>query len=152
MSVYLDYNASAPIDQRVLDYMVDVYKNHIGNADSRTHIYGEDTRRIVEKARKQVASLLSVHADEVFFTSGATESNNIAIQGLKDFAKENGKKQIVTTSFEHKSIIETVRHMQKEGFTADFVKSDISGRVNADVLLKKVTKQTLIVSVMHVNN
>ena len=80
--VYLDYNASAPIDERVLDFMIDVYKNQIGNADSRTHIFGEDVRRIVENARKQVASLLGVKSDEVFFTSGATESNNIAIQRL----------------------------------------------------------------------
>ncbi len=81
MSIYLDYNASAPIDPAVLDVMIDVYKNHIGNADSRTHDYGEKARNIVEIARKQVASLLGINASEVFFTSGATESNNIAISG-----------------------------------------------------------------------
>lgn len=81
MSVYLDYNATAPIDERVLDFMIDVYKNDIGNADSRTHNFGEKARNVVETARKQVASLLQVNSDEVFFTSGATESNNIAIQG-----------------------------------------------------------------------
>ena len=152
MSVYLDYNASSPIDERVLDYMVDVYRNHIGNADSRTHIYGEDARQIVEKARKQVASLLGVNSDEVFFTSGATESNNIAIQGLRDYANESGKKRIITTSIEHKAVLETVKHMEKEGFTADYVSPGLSGRVSADKILCKVTDQTLVVSVMHVNN
>ena len=83
MSIYLDYNSSAPIDERVLDVMVDVYKNIIGNADSRTHDYGEGARKIVEHARKQVASILKINKDEVIFTSGATESNNIALQGLK---------------------------------------------------------------------
>lgn len=152
MSVYLDYNASAPIDERVLDYMVDVYKNHIGNADSRTHIYGEDTRQIVENARKQVASLLGVNSDEIFFTSGATESNNIAIQGLRDYAKESGRKQIITTSIEHKAVLETVKHMEKEGFTVDIISPDLSGRVKAEDILSRVMDQTLVVSVMHVNN
>ncbi|WP_407399390.1 aminotransferase class V-fold PLP-dependent enzyme, partial [Anaerovibrio sp.] len=77
MSVYLDYNASTPIDNRVLDIMIDVYRNYIGNADSRTHEYGDRARQIVEQARKQVANLMGVRSDEVFFTSGATESNNI---------------------------------------------------------------------------
>lgn len=95
MSVYLDYNASAPIDMRVLDKMVDVYKNSYGNADSRTHQYGESAREIVENARKQVANLLNIRPDEVFFTSGATESNNIAIQGLVEYAEKSGKKHIV---------------------------------------------------------
>ena len=85
MGIYLDYNASAPIDEAVLDTMIDVYRNHIGNADSRTHDYGDQARGIVENARKQVASLLGVSAGEVFFTSGATESNNIAIQGLEAY-------------------------------------------------------------------
>lgn len=152
MSVYLDYNASAPIDERVLDCMVDVYKNHIGNADSRTHYYGEDTRLIVERARKQVASLLGVNTDEVFFTSGATESNNIAIQGLREYANESGKRQIITTSIEHKAVLETVKQLEKEGFIADVVSPDLSGRVRAEEILNKVKDQTLVVSIMHVNN
>lgn len=152
MSVYLDYNASAPIDERVLDCMVDVYKNHIGNADSRTHYYGEDTRLIVERARKQVASLLGVNTDEVFFTSGATESNNIAIQGLREYANESGKRQIITSSIEHKAVLETVKQLEKEGFTADVVSPDLSGRVRSEEILNKVKDQTLVVSIMHVNN
>lgn len=152
MSVYLDYNASAPIDLRVLDIMVEVYKNNIGNADSRTHNYGESARKVVEKARKQVASLLSVSSDEVFFTSGATESNNIAIQGLREYAEKNNKKHIITTAIEHKAVLETVRHLQKEGYDVDIVSPDISGRVKTEEILGKVREDTLLVSVMHVNN
>lgn len=98
MGIYLDYNASAPIDFRVLDVMVDVYKNAIGNADSRTHDYGDNARKVVENARGQVASLLGVENSEVFFTSGSTESNNIAIRGLMDYAEESGKKHVITTA------------------------------------------------------
>ena len=152
MSVYLDYNASAPIDMRVLDKMVDVYKNSYGNADSRTHQYGESAREIVENARKQVANLLNIRPDEVFFTSGATESNNIAIQGLVEYAEKSGKKHIVTTSIEHKAVLETVKHLEDKGFMVDYVSPDRSGRIDADAVLEKVTERTLLVSVMHVNN
>ena len=152
MSVYLDYNASTPVDERVLECMINVYRNHIGNADSRTHQFGEDTRRIVELARKQVADLLGVNADEVFFTSGATESNNLAIQGLREYAENSGKNHIVTTAIEHKAILETVKQLEKEGFMVDFIDPDRFGRVKPEAVLNKVTEQTLVVSVMHVNN
>ena len=89
----MDYNASAPVDPQVLDVMIDVYRNHFGNADSRTHGFGENARNIVETARKQVASLLGVASDEVFFTSGATESSNIALQGLRSYAETTRKKK-----------------------------------------------------------
>ncbi|SFT61113.1 cysteine desulfurase [Lachnospiraceae bacterium XBD2001] len=152
MSVYLDYNATTPIDPRVLEVMVNVYANNPGNADSRTHNYGDDARKIVEKGRSQVAELLQVNTDEVFFTSGATESNNIAIQGLLDYAEETGKKHIITTAIEHKAVLNTAKHMQSIGFDVDIVKPDISGRVSADNIIELVRDDTLLVSVMHVNN
>jgi len=152
MRVYLDYNASTPVDERVLECMIDVYRNHIGNADSRTHQFGEDTRSIVELARKQVADLLGVNADEVFFTSGATESNNIAIQGLREYAENSGKNHIVTTAIEHKAVLETLKQLEKEGFMVDFIDPDRFGRVKPEDVLNKVTERTLVVSVMHVNN
>lgn len=152
MSVYLDYNATSPIDERVLDHMIDVYKSHTGNADSRTHIYGEDTRTIVETARKKVAGLIGVKPEEVFFTSGATESNNIALQGLQEYAEESGKNHIVTTTIEHKAVIETVKHLEKHGFHVDLISPGLSGRVNEAEILKCITDRTLVVSVMHVNN
>lgn len=152
MSVYLDYNASAPIDERVLDLMVEVYKNSVGNADSRTHNFGENARSIVENARKQVASLLQVKPDEIFFTSGATESNNIAIQGLKEYAEKSNRKHIITTAIEHKAVLETVKHLESEGFDVDIVSPDLTGRVSEEKILEKVKDNTLLVSVMHVNN
>ena len=150
--MYLDYNASAPVDPQVLDVMIDVYRNHFGNADSRTHGFGEDARNIVETARKQVASLLGVTPAEVFFTSGATESNNIALQGLRAYAETAKKKKIVTSAIEHKAILETVSELQKEGFKAAFVKPDATGRVPVQKILNEVTEHTLAVSLMHVNN
>lgn len=152
MSVYLDYNASAPIDERVLEVMIDVYKNAIGNADSRTHNFGENARKIVENAREQIASLLNVDKGEVFFTSGSTDSNNIAIQGLKEYALKTGKTHIITTTIEHKSVLETAKYMQRNGFTVDFVPPEPSGRVNEQALFDKIQKDTLLVSVMHANN
>ena len=152
MSIYLDYNSSAPIDGRVLDVMVDVYKNIIGNADSRTHDYGEGARKIVEHARKQVASILKINKDEVIFTSGATESNNIELQGLKEYAYSTNKKHIITTSIEHKAVLETAKALQKQGFEVDYVSPDLSGRISVKDIMSKVREDTLLVSVMHVNN
>lgn len=152
MSVYLDYNASAPVDSRVLESMVEVYKGSVGNADSRTHNHGEKARKVVEKARAQVASLLGVSSGEVFFTSGSTESNNIAIQGLSDYAEKTGKRHIITSSMEHKAVLETVKAMEKKGFEIDIVNPDSSGRISAEQIISLVREDTLLVSLMHVNN
>lgn len=152
MGLYLDYNASAPIDLDVLDTMVDVYKNVYGNADSRTHDYGESARKIVEAARSQVADLLGVNSSEVFFTSGSTESNNIAIRGLLDFAIENNKKHIITSTIEHKAVLETVKSLEKDGFDVDLVNPERNGRVDSKKILDLVREDTLLVSLMHANN
>ena len=106
MAVYLDYNASAPIDERVLERMVDVYRSHYGNADSRTHIFGTDAKEIVSSARKTIAEILAVDSTDVFFTSGATESNNMAILGLLEHAQKTGRNHFITTAIEHKSVLE----------------------------------------------
>ena len=150
--VYLDYNASAPIDNRVLERMVDVYKNNYGNADSRTHEYGNSARQVVEAARQQVASLLEINKDEVFFTSGATESNNIVIQGLREYGEKTGKKHIVSTTIEHKAVLESVNYLGKNGFEIDLVSPDKTGRISSDDVISKIRKDTLLVCVMHVNN
>ena len=152
MSVYLDYNASAPIDERVLDKMIDVYKNTIGNADSRTHDYGDKARIEVENARSKVASILKINKDEVFFTSGATESNNIVIQGLREYGENNNKMHIITSAIEHKAVIETIKSLQNYGFEVDYISPDESGRISYDEVISKVKDNTLLVSIMHVNN
>lgn len=152
MSAYLDYNATTPIDPRVLDVMIDVYRNTPGNADSRTHDFGNNARQVVESSRLQVADLLGVQSNEVFFTSGATESNNIAIQGLRNYAEESGKKHIITTSIEHKAVLNTVKYLETQGFDVDYVNPDDSGRINARDVLDHIRQDTLLVSIMHVNN
>lgn len=152
MSIYLDYNASAPIDPRVLDVMIDAYQNHFGNADSRTHDFGDGARAITEDARGKVASLLGVKKDEVFFTSGATESNNIAILGLRKYGEETNRKHIITSSIEHKAVLNAAKYLAESGFEVEFVDPDESGRVDSQKVISMVREDTLLVSVMHVNN
>lgn len=152
MSVYLDYNASTPIDPRVLETMIDVYQNHYGNADSRTHDYGEGARQLLDQARANVAMLLQVNKGEVFFTSGATESDNIATLGLRTYGEKNNRKHIISTTIEHKAILEPLKHLEKCGFEIELVNPDQSGRINVDELLGKVREDTLLVSVMYANN
>lgn len=152
MSVYLDYNASTPLDSRVLEVMINVYQNKYGNADSRTHDFGDTARQIVETSRESVADLLGVKKDEVFFTSGATESDNISILGLQVYAEKTGKKHIITTAIEHKAVLEPLSVLEANGYEVTYIKPDESGRINADELLSNVREDTLLVTVMHANN
>ena len=152
MSIYLDYNSSAPIDERVLDYMIDIYRGVIGNADSRTHDFGNHAREVVETARASFADLLGVQKNEVFFTSGATESNNIALQGLREYGEKTGKKHIITSSIEHKAVLEAAKHLSQNGFDVSFIDPDESGRVCVRRVLDAIREDTLLVSLMHVNN
>lgn len=152
MAVYLDYNASTPIDERVLERMVEVYRSHYGNADSRTHIFGADAKEIVSSARKTIADILAVDSMDVFFTSGSTESNNMAILGLLDYALESGRNHFITTSIEHKSVLEAMKYLQEKGCVVDFVSPDASGRIRPEQILGLVTDKTLLVSMMHVNS
>ena len=137
MSVYLDYNASAPIDDRVLNVMVEAYKNNFGNADSRTHDFGENARKVVESARRYAADLLEVKKDEVFFTSGATESDNISIIGLSEYAEKTKKKHIITTAIEHKAVLEPLEFLAKKGFEITHIKPNASGRISRRAVVKR---------------
>lgn len=152
MGIYLDYNASAPIDDRVLEKMVEVFRISYGNADSRTHEYGDNARKIVEEARENVASLLGIEKNEVFFTSGATESNNIAIQGLREFGIKKNKKHLIVSAIEHKAVLEAAKSLCPYGFEIEIVYPNLSGRINAKEVCSKVRSDTLLVSIMHVNN
>lgn len=152
MSIYLDYNASTPIDHRVLDFMVDVYKNNYGNADSRTHDFGNSARQIVELSRSSVASLLGINKDEIFFTSGATESDNIVLLGLQEYAERISKKHIITTAIEHKAVLEPLHFLESKDFEVTYIKPHEDGRINAYELLSQVRNDTLLISVMHANN
>ena len=152
MSVYLDYNASTPINEEVLEAMISVYKRSYGNADSRTHDYGITAHRLVEISREKVSALLNVKKDEVFFTSGATESDNIAIQGIVDYAEEKKKKHIVTSAIEHKAVLEPLKHLSKRGFDITYVNPDESGRINYEDVIKSIRDDTVMVTIMHANN
>ncbi len=152
MSTYLDYNASTPIDERVLGVMVDAYRNAYGNADNINNSFGEKAGSVVDNARKEVASLLGVKKDEVFFTSGATESNNMVVFGLVDYAQKTGKKHIITTAIEHKAVLEPLSKLEEMGFEVTYVYPDKSGRINENDVLNALRDDTLLVSVMHANN
>ena len=152
MSIYLDYNASAPVLPEVLETMIDVYRNTPGNADSRTHIYGTNAKKMVNDSRASIASVLGVDPSELIFTSGSTESNNTVILGIRDFAEKTGRNHIVTTAIEHKAILEPLHYLESCGFSVDFVRPDESGRVRADDILGRVTEKTCLVSVMFVNS
>lgn len=152
MSVYLDYNASTPINKEVLNEMIEVYQNNYGNSESRTHDYGYSAHKKVEEAREKIAELLKVSSNEIIFTSGATESDNIAILGLREYAEKTKKKHIITTAIEHKAVLEPCKQLEKQGFEVDYVFPNRSGRIDVDEILSKVRRDTLLVSVMHVNN
>jgi cysteine desulfurase len=150
--IYLDCNATTPVDPEVLDLVIKYLSDEFGNAGSRTHEYGLRAQRAVEKARAQVAKVVEAKPDEVVFTSGATESNNIAILGLARFGDESGKKHIVSTSIEHKAVLEPLEVLSGQGFDVTLVAPQRNGRVLAEDVLGSVREDTLLVSVMHVNN
>lgn len=152
MSIYLDYNASTPVDERIIKHMIDVYQNYYGNADSRTHKYGTNSKELIEKSRGRIASLLNVEKNEIIFTSGATESDNLAILGISKYGQEKNRKHIITTAIEHKAVLEPVKYLAGCGFEIDFIKPDESGRIDANELLSLIRPDTLLVSVMHANN
>lgn len=152
MSLYLDYNASAPILPEVLDTMIEAYKNSPGNADSRTHIYGTNAQKLVQVSRNTIAKVLGVDQSEVIFTSGSTESNNTVVLGIEEYARQTGKMHIVTTAIEHKAILEPLKYLEGKGFRVDYVRPDESGRIDAKHLLSLVDSETCLVSVMFVNS
>ena len=152
MAVYLDFNATSPIDERVLKKMIEVYRSNYGNADSRTHIFGMKAKEIVNDARKTIAKILNVDNTDVFFTSGSTESNNMAIIGLLEFAQKSGRNHFITTAIEHKSVLEPMKFLEKHGCQVDYVYPDGSGRIKKEQILSLITNKTLLVSIMHVNS
>lgn len=152
MSSYFDYNASTPVDERVLEKMIHVYRYEYGNADSRTHLYGENARRAVETAREETAELLGISKEEVFFTSGATESNNMVLLGLQPYGEESGKKHIITTAVEHKSVLEAAAELERRGFEATYLKPDEKGRISLSQVQEALREDTLLVSIAHANN
>ena len=151
--IYLDYAATTPVDPEVADLMRHYMVKEFGNAGSRTHEYGTRAKQAVQKARQQIATIAGCQPDEVIFTSGATESNNLAILGLRKHGEEAGKKHIISTAIEHKAVLEPLEHLRNEySFEVDFIRPDLSGAVKVEQVAELLREDTLLVSVMHVNN
>ncbi|UVW30702.1 cysteine desulfurase DndA [Massilia sp. H6] len=152
MSVYLDCNATTPVEPAVLEVMLRYLAEEYGNAGSRTHEFGVRAKQAVERAREQVAAVVAARRDDVIFTSGATESNNIALLGLAGHADSASRRHIVSTTIEHKAVLEPLEHLRTLGFDITLVALDSTGRIDAQAILAAVRSDTLLVSVMHANN
>lgn len=150
--VYLDCNATTPLEPAVGALIRRYFEEEYGNEGSRTHGYGARAKEAVEKAREQIAELLAAKPDEVIFTSGATESNNLAILGLANWGRRHGKTHIISTHLEHKAVLEPIDVLAKDGFEVDLVAPEKNGRVDAAKIVALLRPTTLLVSLMHANN
>ena len=150
--VYLDCAATTPLDPRVREEVLRFLDEDFGNAGSRTHEWGRRAKSAVESARARVSAVVGATRGEVIFTSGATESNNLAILGLLEFAERTRRKHIVTTEIEHNAVLEPIRYLATRGFDVTFVPPDASGAVSSSTIATALRADTMLVSVMHVNN
>jgi len=150
-SVYLDYQATTPTDPRVVEAMMPYFTEKFGNPHSRNHPYGWEAEEAVEKARGQIAHIIGADSKEIVFTSGATESNNLALKGVANFYKDR-KNHIITVVTEHKCVLDTCRHLEQEGFEVTYLPVQANGLIDLKQLEEAMTDKTLLVSVMGVNN
>lgn len=151
--IYLDMQATTPVDPRVLDAMIPYYVGVYGNPHSQTHAYGWESEKAVEEAREHVAKLIGADPKEIIFTSGATESNNMSIKGVARFFGRSGKKKhIITTQTEHKCVLDSCRHLQDEGFEVTYLAVEKGGLIDMKDLEAAIRPDTALVSIMAVNN
>lgn len=151
LPVYLDYNATTPCDPRVLEAMVPYFTAHFGNAASRNHSYGWSAEEAVNVAREQVAKLIGADKTEIVFTSGATESVNLAIKGVFETYGSKGN-HIITMETEHKAVLDTCKHLEKQGAAVTYLPVDPNGMLNLQALEAAITEQTILIAVMYANN
>ncbi|MEK6667952.1 MAG: IscS subfamily cysteine desulfurase [Pseudomonadota bacterium] len=149
--IYMDYGATNPCDPRVVDAMIPWLREHFGNPASRTHAYGWEAEAAVEKARVQVAELIGADPREIVWTSGATESNNLALKGAAHFYQSRGK-HIITVKTEHKAVLDTVRELERQGFEATYLDVQDNGLLDLEALKAAIRPDTILISVMFVNN
>ncbi|AZP13544.1 IscS subfamily cysteine desulfurase [Undibacterium parvum] len=149
--IYMDYSATTPVDPRVADKMIPFLRAQFGNPASRSHMYGWDAEAAVEEARGQVAALVNADPREIIWTSGATESNNLALKGAAQFYKAKGK-HIITVKTEHKAVLDTVRELERQGFEATYLQPQDNGLITLEQLKAAIRPDTILVSVMWVNN
>ena len=151
LPVYMDNHATTPVDPRVLDEMLPYFTEKFGNAASRNHAYGWTAEAAVENARGQIASLINATPKEIIFTSGATESDNLAIKGIAEMFREKGN-HIITQAIEHKAVLDTCKRLEKYGYEVTYLPVERDGRVNPDELRKAITPKTILISIMYANN
>ncbi|MRW85714.1 IscS subfamily cysteine desulfurase [Pseudoduganella sp. FT26W] len=149
--IYMDYSATTPIDPRVADAMIPYLREQFGNPASRSHMYGWTAEKAVEEARANVAALVNADPREIIWTSGATESNNLAIKGAAQFYKTKGK-HIITVKTEHKAVLDTVRELERQGFEATYLEPQDNGLITIEQLTAAIRPDTILISVMLVNN
>lgn len=149
--IYMDYGATTPVDPRVVDLMIPWLREHFGNPASRSHAWGWEAEEAVEKARGQVAALINADPREIVWTSGATESNNLAIKGAGHFYQGKGK-HLVTVKTEHKAVLDTMREMERQGFEVTYLEVQENGLLDLDAFKAALRPDTILVSVMFVNN
>jgi cysteine desulfurase len=151
LPIYMDYSATTPVDPRVAGVMIPYLTEKFGNPASRSHSFGWVADEAVERARDQVAALVNADPKEIVWTSGATESNNLALKGAANFYADKGK-HIVTVQTEHKAVLDTVRELERQGFTATYLDPEPNGLIDLEKLKAALRPDTIIVSVMYVNN
>jgi len=151
LPIYMDNHATTPMDPRVFETMRPYFTEIFGNAASRNHSFGWQAEEAVEKARKQIADLIGATAKEIIFTSGATESNNLAIKGVAEMYAEKGN-HIITAATEHKAILDTCKHLEKEGLRVTYLAVQTNGLVDLDALRDAITDKTILVTLMYANN
>ena len=149
--IYMDYGATTPCDPRVVDAMIPWLREHFGNPASRSHAWGWEAEEAVEKARKDVADLIGADPREIVWTSGATESNNLALKGAAQFYKSRGK-HLITVKTEHKAVLDTMRELERQGFEATYLEPGANGLITVEQLAAAIRPDTILVSVMWVNN
>jgi cysteine desulfurase len=151
LPIYMDNNATTPLDPRVLEAMMPYLTTEFGNAASRSHPFGWKAEEAVDRAREQIAALIGGNEKEIVFTSGATESINLAIKGAAEFYREKGN-HIITVRTEHKATLDTCKRLERQGFDVTWLDTDKYGRISADQLRAAITDKTIVVSVMLANN